>query len=179
MVFDILKCCDILNLVSKITDTYFFYPMYPTYVTKEGYTQLVNELESLKKNKRREVAQKIKEAKELGDLSENAEYSAAKDEQAFVEGRIAELDAMLQDVQVIKHSDKQKDIVTVGSTVRLKMGDQELAYTIVGSSEADPLNGKISNESPLGKSFLGKKIGDEVSVVVPVGTLTYYILEVQ
>ncbi|HAZ16809.1 MAG: transcription elongation factor GreA [Candidatus Jacksonbacteria bacterium RIFCSPLOWO2_02_FULL_43_9] len=153
--------------------------MSPTYVTKEGYASLTKELEDLKKNKRREVAQKIKEAKELGDLSENAEYSAAKDEQAFVESRIAELEAMLQDVQIIRSSDnKKKEAVVVGSTVRLKMGDQELSYTIVGSSEADPLNGKVSNESPLGKSFLGKKVGDEVSVLVPVGTITYHILEI-
>ena len=153
--------------------------MSPTYVTKEGYASLTKELEDLKKNKGREVGKKIKEAKELGDLSENAEYSAAKDEQAFVESRIAELEAMLQDVQIIRSSDnKKKEAVVVGSTVRLKMGDQELSYTIVGSSEADPLNGKVSNESPLGKSFLGKKVGDEVSVLVPVGTITYHILEI-
>src|SRR3989338_8363057 len=99
--------------------------MSPTYVTKEGYASLTKELEDLKKNKRREVAQKIKEAKELGDLSENAEYSAAKDEQAFVESRIAELEAMLQDVQIIRSSDnKKKKGGVLGSTVRFLKGGQ-------------------------------------------------------
>ncbi len=147
-----------------------------TYVTKEGFASLTDELEDLKKVKRREIAQRIKEAKELGDLSENAEYAAAKDDQSFNEGRIAELESMLQDVKIIKKTAKKGGKVDVGSTVKLKMDSEELEYRIVGSSEADPLNGKISNESPLGKAFLGKEVGEEVQVDVPAGTVTYTIL---
>ncbi|MBT3412794.1 MAG: transcription elongation factor GreA [Candidatus Jacksonbacteria bacterium] len=149
-----------------------------TYVTKAGFETLTEELEDLKKVKRREIAQRIKEAKELGDLSENAEYASAKDDQSFNEGRIAELESMLQDVKIIKNTGKKGGKVDVGSKVKLKIDSEELEYMIVGSSEADPLNGRISNESPLGKAFLGKEVGSEVEIEVPAGKVVYTILEI-
>ncbi|MEG6617221.1 transcription elongation factor GreA [Peptococcaceae bacterium 1198_IL3148] len=148
-------------------------------VTAEGLKQLEKELETLKSVKRREVAQRIKQAIEFGDISENSEYDDAKNEQAFIEGRIATLEKMLRNAKVIEDSNS-KDIVSLGSTVMLKdleFGD-ELKYTIVGSVEADPDANKISNESPVGKAILGRKKGDVVDVEVPVGVIQYEILEI-
>lgn len=149
-----------------------------TYITADGLKKLKEELEHLKTVTRMEISERIREAKELGDLSENAEYSDAKDEQTFIENRIAELEAIIRNVQIIKKN-KKNGIVQIGSALKLKMENgKEITYTIVGSSEAKPLEGKISNESPLGKAFLGKKEGEIVDVSVPKGIIKYTILEI-
>jgi transcription elongation factor GreA len=149
------------------------------FITKEGLEKLKKELEYLKINKRREIAQALQKAKELGDLSENAEYAEAKEAQSFNEGRIAELEEMIKSATTIKTSANQGDIVQIGSTVEIENGQMAREYTIVGSEEADPANGRISNESPLGMAFLGKKIGDEVEIETPSGKITYRILKIK
>ncbi len=151
-----------------------------TYVTAEGLKRLEQELNELKTVKRKEIAERIKEAKELGDLSENAEYQEAKDEQGFIERRIMELDNLILNVEVIKKT-KKGGAVQVGSTIKVKnekLG-KEFTYTIVGSSEANPAEGKISNASPMGQSFLGAKKGDTVDVQVPAGVMKFEILSVE
>lgn len=148
-----------------------------TYVTKEGLAKLKSELKELKTNKRKEIAWRIQEAKELGDLSENAEYGEAKDEQAFIEGRIIELENIMKNVEVIPEK-STGDIVQVGSTVTFATDQGEKQYTIVGSNEANPLKGLISNESPLGQAFIGHKLGDKVKVVLPSGQFTYKIVKI-
>lgn len=151
-----------------------------TILTLEGLKQLESELETLKTVKRREIAQRIKQAIEFGDISENSEYEDAKNEQAFIEGRIATLEKMLRNAKVIEENNQNKDVVSLGSTVLLKdleFGD-ELKYTIVGSVEADPDENKISNESPVGKAILGHKKGDTVEVAVPMGTIKYQVLDI-
>lgn len=150
-----------------------------TYVTKDGLKKLKDELKTLKTVKRKEIAQRIQEAKELGDLSENAEYAEAKTEQAFTEGRILELENMLKNAEVIAEDQAANGVVQVGSTVKLKSDEGEKQYTIVGSNEADPANGLISNESPLGQAFIGRKVGDKVNVNAPKGQVIYRILEVR
>ncbi len=144
------------------------------YVTKEGLKKIEEELQHLVHTKRKEIALRIQEAKELGDLSENAEYSDAKEEQALTAARIIELETMLKNTELIAHK-KNTDIVEVGSAVTVKGEEGVLTYTIVGSSEADPLSLKISNESPLGSAFIGKNKGDEVVVKTPGGDVTYTI----
>jgi transcription elongation factor GreA len=148
------------------------------YVSKEGLEKFKQELNDLITVKRKEIIERIERAKELGDLSENAEYAAAKDEQAFVEGRIIELQDMVTRAEVINGSGKV-DLVRVGSKVKVKTDGTETEYEIVGVAEADPLNGKISNESPLGRSFLGRRIGDKVQIQIPKGTVVYTILEIR
>ena len=149
------------------------------YVSEEGLVKFKKELEELVNSRRREVVKRIERAKEMGDLSENAEYDAAKDEQAFVEGRIAELQNLVRKAEIISSKKKNSDgNVAVGSLVKVKNNGDTLEYTIVGVAEADPTNGKISNESPLGKAFLGKRVGDKIDVTVPKGTITYTILEI-
>jgi transcription elongation factor GreA len=148
------------------------------YVSREGLEKFKQELNDLVTVKRKEVIERIERAKELGDLSENAEYAAAKDEQAFIEGRILELQDMITHAELINGSGKV-DIVRVGSKVRVKNNSDEVEYEIVGVAEADPLAGKISNESPLGKAFLGKRVGDSVQIQVPKGTVVYTILEIK
>jgi len=150
-----------------------------TLVTKDGYDKLIEELEYLKTIKRREVAARLKEAISYGDLSENSEYEESKNEQAFVEGRIMELEGKVKTVKII--SDKHGDFksVQLGTTVHLKNlsttnSDVEV-YTIVGSTEADPFEGKISNESPVGTALLDKKKGDKVKAHVPAGVIEYEI----
>lgn len=148
------------------------------FITKEGLKKIEVELAELKL-KRKDVAQRIKEAKELGDLAENAEYSAAKEEQSFVDTRILELEALLRTAVVIKKKTAGGK-VTIGSLVKLKTDDDKMiTYTISGSNEADPAKGLISNESPLGKSLLDKKIGETISVQVPRGTARFEIVEIQ
>lgn len=149
-------------------------------LTLEGLKKLELELEQLKTVKRREVAERIKQAIEFGDISENSEYEDAKNEQAFIEGRILTLEKMLRNAKVIDDVDVKTDVVSVGSTVLLKdvEFDEELEYTIVGSAEADPGAYKISNESPVGKAILGKTIGNTVEVSVPAGILKYQILNI-
>ncbi|PIY97008.1 MAG: transcription elongation factor GreA [Candidatus Kerfeldbacteria bacterium CG_4_10_14_0_8_um_filter_42_10] len=146
-----------------------------TFITKEGLAKLKKDLEYLKTEKRKEIAERIREAKELGDLSENAEYTEAKEEQAFVEGKIIELEYVIKNSQVIE-SDKKSDCVRVGSKIKLESENNKIEYIIVGSNESDPGKGKISNESPLGRAFLNKKIGEEVIVEVPQGAKKFKIL---
>ena len=150
-------------------------------LTYEGLKKLEDELEDLKVVKRKEVSQKIKEAREQGDLSENAEYDAAKDEQRDIETEIAELEVILANCEVIQDNDKNKDVVKMESVVVLHdvEFDEDIEYTIVGSSEADSLNNKISNESPLGAALIGKKKGDTVKVEAPVGEIEYTVVSVK
>lgn len=152
-----------------------------TILTPEGLRKLEDELEHLKTVKRKEVAERIKASKEFGDLAENAEYEDAKNEQAFVEGRILQVEQMLRNARVIDNHDAPSDQVTVGSTVRLKdlATGEEFAYMIVGSAEADPDHDRISNESPVGKALLGRHKGDTVNVVVPAGRLRYSVLQIK
>lgn len=147
-----------------------------TFITADGLEKLRQELKHLKTVKRREIAQRIQEAKELGDLSENAEYAEAKNEQAFVEGRIAELEAVVKNAVII-HQEKNAEQVRVGSKVKAKVENGQVeTYSIVGSNEADPKNGRISNESPLGQAFLGKRVGDAVVIEVPGGKRSLQIV---
>ncbi len=150
------------------------------YVTEEGLQQLQNELTELKTIKRRELSDRIQDAKELGDLSENAEYIEAKEEQGFVEGQIIDLEQKLKNIEIISH-EKNTRTVEVGSTITVKNLDanKEMTLTIVGSSEADPLKQLISNESPLGQSFIGNDVGATVTVETPGGKVQYKILSVE
>ena len=149
-------------------------------VTDEGLRKLENELEELKTVKRKEVAEKIKVALSFGDLSENSEYDEAKNEQAFVESRIASLEAMLKVAKVVDEADLSTDNIGVGSKVKVLNvnKNKEVSYSIVGSTESDPLNGKISDESPIGKALIGAAVGDEVHAEVPAGTITFKVLEI-
>ncbi|KPU42718.1 transcription elongation factor GreA [Oxobacter pfennigii] len=150
-------------------------------LTYEGVKKLEEELEYLKTVKRKEITQKIKTALSFGDLSENSEYDEAKNDQAFVEGRIALLENMLKSAKVIDEDDITTDKVNVGCTVKVKdvEFDDDIEYTIVGSAEADPGKLKISNESPVGRGLMGKKVGDEVEISVPDGIIKYVILEIK
>ena len=141
------------------------------FLTKKGYEERVALLENLKVVRRKEVAQKLKEAREQGDLSENAEYDAAKDEQRDIETQITELEAILSNAEIIQDNDKSTDRVKMESVVKLHdiEYDEDIEYVIVGSSEADSLNNKISNESPLGAALIGKKVGEIVKVEAPAG----------
>lgn len=150
-----------------------------TFLTQEGLEKMRHELLELKTVRRREIALRIQEAKELGDLSENAEYVEAKNEQSFVEGRIVELESILKNATIITQGKRTSDIVQVGSSVRVQKDGEEIDYEIVGSNEADPSAGKISNESPLGTAFLGKKVGEVVAVDVPKGTVEYTIVHIR
>lgn len=147
------------------------------HLTAEGIQTLKDELKELSTSKRAEIAERLKEAKADGDLSENAMFDAARDEQGFVEGRISEIEHILKHSTLIKGN--KGDAVALGSTVHLELEDGQQTYTIVGSTEANPDNGKISHESPIGKALLGKKAGEEVEIEVPSGTLVYKILEVK
>jgi transcription elongation factor GreA len=143
-----------------------------TILTPEGLRKLEEELEFLKTVKRKEVAERIKQAKEFGDLSENSEYEDAKNDQAFTEGRILTVEGMLRNAKVINNP----DIVSIGSTLKLvDESGEELTFTIVGSPEADPAHDKISNESPVGRALLGKRKGETVTVQAPAGTMKYTI----
>lgn len=149
-------------------------------MTKEGKEALEAELKDLKENKRYEIAQKIKEAREQGDLSENAEYDAAKDEQRDIEARIEELEDILKNVEVIEE-ELGSDAVNIGATVRVldvELGEEE-EFRLVGSTEADSLNGLISNEAPLGNALIGHTVGDTVSVETEFGVFEYKILDIQ
>jgi transcription elongation factor GreA len=147
-----------------------------TILTPEGLRKLEEELEVLKTVKRKEVAERIKQSKEFGDLMENSEYEDAKNEQAFIEGRILTLEGMLRNAKVINNHEVRSDLVTVGSTVQVTdEGGEELTYTIVGSPEADPLHDRISNESPVGRALLGRRRGEKVTVKAPAGTIRYTI----
>ncbi len=147
-------------------------------ISQEGYDKLKKELEHLTKTRRREIAKRIASAKELGDLSENAEYAEAKDEQAFNEGRIAEVTALLKNLTIVENG-SNKGTVGMGSKVTVKINENERQYTIVSFNEADPATGKISNESPLGMAFINRKVGDIVRVETPGGESEYKILNIE
>lgn len=150
-------------------------------LTYEGLQKLENELQDLKVVRRKEVSQKIKEAREQGDLSENAEYDAAKDEQRDIEARIDEIEKILKNAEVVIEEEVDLDKISVGCRVRIldMEYDEELEYKIVGSTEASSLKGKISNESPVGKALLGAKVDDIVTVETQAGDLNYKVLEIQ
>lgn len=149
-------------------------------LTYEGLKKLEEELEYLKTVKRKEIAERIKVARGYGDLSENAEYDAAKEEQALVEGKIAELEKNLRNAKVIDEDELTEDTISVGATIKLfdLEFDEELTYRIVGSTEADPDAGKISNESPVGAALIGHKVGDVVDIEVPQGVIKFKVLEI-
>ncbi|AAK81134.1 transcription elongation factor GreA [Clostridium acetobutylicum] len=150
-------------------------------ITYKGVKKLEEELEYLKTTKRKEITEKIKVALSFGDLSENSEYDEAKNDQAFVEGRIAQIENMLKNANVIDESELKNDVVSVGSKVMVKdyQFDEEIEFSIVGSAEADPIENKISNESPVGSALIGKKVGDEIEVNVPDGVDKYKILAIK
>ncbi len=150
------------------------------FLTPEGLIKLENELDISKTVRRKEIATRIKTALDFGDLSENSEYDQAKNEQAQLEERIAKLETMLRNAKLIDEDEITTDVVSIGSKVVVNdlEYDEEMEYVIVGSAEADPFEGKISNESPLGSSLLGKKPGDQVEVKVPDGSIKYEILKI-
>lgn len=149
-----------------------------TYLTKGGYENLKLELENLLNTERKSVAERIKAAKQHGDLSENSEYSDAKEQQSFVEGRIIEIEHILKNAEIIEDIHNDCKEVGLGCTVQLVSSSKNLEYKIVGSVEANPDKGFISNESPIGKALLGKKTGDEVEVSVPAGVTKYTIKKI-
>lgn len=147
-------------------------------ISKEGCEKLKNELEYLKTEKRKEIAGRIQKAKDMGDLSENAEYSEAKDEQALNEGKIIDKEHILKNLIIVKNGGNNEE-VGMGSKITVKAGDKKKVYTIVSFNEVDPLEGKISNESPIGKAFIGKKKNDKVKVETPKGETEYKILNIE
>ena len=150
-------------------------------LTSEGLKKLEDELDELIVVKRKEVAQKIKEAREQGDLSENAEYDAAKDEQRDIEARIEEIEKILKNAEIVDEDEVDLGTINIGCQIKILdiEFDEELTYKIVGSTEANSLKGKISNESPVGKALIGKKVGDLVSVETQVGVIQYKVLDIQ
>ena len=150
-------------------------------LTYAGLKKYEDELQDLKIHRRQEIAQKIKEAREQGDLSENAEYDAAKDEQRDIEARIEELEAILKNAEVVVEDEVDLDKINVGCTVKVFdiTFDEEMEFKIVGSTEANSLEGKISNESPVGKDLIGAHTGDVVEVEMPMGIMKYKVLEIQ
>src|SRR6185503_2146204 len=143
-------------------------------LTAEGLQKLNDELKELINKKRPDVIERIREAASHGDLSENADYAQAREEQSFIEGRIQEIEDMIKNAEIITAS-TQHSTVTIGSTISVKVANQEKTYTIVGSNEANPAEGKISNESLVGKALLGKKLGDKVMIQAPAGEMEYEI----
>lgn len=150
-------------------------------MTYEGLKKIEDELQYLKVEKRQDIAQKLKEARAQGDLSENAEYDAAKDEQRDIEARIDELEKILKNVEVVDEDEVDLDKINIGCLVKIfdVSADKEREYKIVGSTEANSLKGKISNESPVGQALMGKKVGDVVDVETQMGILQYKVLEIQ
>ena len=150
-------------------------------LTPEGYEKLKQEIEHLSTEKRREVAERIRTAREFGDIAENAEYDDAKNEQALLEHRIATLEERLRNARVIEKKEISKDVVSIGSKVKLRDVDAKrtVEYHIVGSAEANPAENKLSNESPVGKAIIGHKKGDTVEVTAPRGSLKFKILEIK
>ena len=150
-------------------------------LTADGLKRLEDELEELKTIKRKEVAEKIKVALSFGDLSENSEYDEAKNEQAMVEARIVQLEAILKNAKVLDNDEMDTDLVNLGSKVKIRdvEFDEIMEYHLVGSTEADPMNGKISDESPVGKAILGHRVGEMVEAETPSGMVQFEILEIQ
>lgn len=149
-----------------------------TYLSQEGIETLKKELQELKTKKRQEIAKRLQEAKDLGDLSENAEYFEAKEAQSLNENRVVEIEKLLKNAVVIE-TPSEEDIVRVGSTIEVKSNNGTEIFNIVGSAEAKPQEGKISNESPLGRAFLGRKIGDEIEIKTPSGITKYKIIKIE
>jgi transcription elongation factor GreA len=149
----------------------------PTYISKEGLAKLRHELDEMVSVRRPEIAQRIHDAKEHGDLTENAEYEDAKNEQAFVEGRIQMVEALIKNATLIDEH-HTNDHVQIGSTVKVSGPDGSQTFTIVGTTEAKPTDGKISNESPVGRALLGRKKGESVTVQVPAGDIDYKIVSI-
>jgi transcription elongation factor GreA len=150
------------------------------FVSKEGYQKLENELEHLKTVKRKEVAMAIQKARSFGDLSENSEYDEAKNEQAEIESRIAMLEVTLENATILDDKDIKTDKVSVGNTVKINniATEQEEEYRIVGSTESDPIEGKISDDCPLGKTLLGQRVGDSINVETPGGIVKYTVISI-
>ena len=148
------------------------------FITKKGLKKLKKELNDLKGGKHREIAKRIYEAKEMGDLSENAEYTEAKEAQSLNEQHIAKLEQTIKETTLIDETKNETTVVRIGSTITVKNNDQAKCFTIIGSSEADPSQGKVSNESPLGAAFLGHKLGNEVEVRTPGGVVKYKIIKI-
>ncbi len=146
-------------------------------LTPEGLEKIKKEYKELTGSRRKEIAERIQKARELGDLTENAEYDAAREEQATVEGRIAELEELMKRAEVVKNN-KCPVQIDVGCRVRVHLEGRDEEFQIVGAPEADPASGKISHESPLGQALLGKKVGDKIEVNAPVGKLIYKILDI-
>lgn len=171
-------CCIFIFILVPhlVRDLYYKFMTDQQIISEEGYHKLQEELHYLTTAKRREIADRIEKAKELGDLSENAEYSDAKEAQAFNEGRVSELTSLIKNVTVV--NSLGKDIVGMGSHVSVEVDGQKKDFTIVSFNEADPLAGKISNESPLGLAFDGKKVGDTVIVHTPKGDTKYKITKI-
>ena len=151
-----------------------------TLLTDEGLKNYENELEYLKDVKRKEIAEKIKVARSFGDLSENSEYDEAKNDQAMLEARIAQIEAILKNAKIIDDSELTNEHIHIGSKVKLHdcEFDEDIEYQIIGSNEADPFDGKISDESPVGAALLGHKIGDTVEVETPDGAIKFVVLEI-
>lgn len=147
-------------------------------LTEDGLKKLQDELKVLKEVRRHEVIERIQEAVSHGDLSENADYAQAKEEQAFIEGHIQEIEEMLKNAQIISHSPNH-NIVSIGSTVTAKVGGKEVKYAIVGANEANPAAGKISNESLVGRALLGAKKGDKIPIQAPAGKTEYEIVSIE
>ena len=150
----------------------------PAYLSEQKRKELEAELLNLKMVERKNIAGQLEYAKSLGDLSENAEYQDAKDEQGFIAGRIAQLESLITKSEVIREN-TSKEIVNIGSTIKVLCDGNEFQYTIVGSNEANPAAGLISNESPLGRAFLGRKVGEKVKVMIPRGDMDCEILNIQ
>ncbi|HSL98318.1 MAG TPA: transcription elongation factor GreA [Candidatus Deferrimicrobiaceae bacterium] len=149
----------------------------PTYISRDGLEKLHQELEELISVRRPDIAQRIHDAKEHGDVTENAEYEDAKNEQAFVEGRIQQLEALIKNATLFDEN-HGNDHVQIGSTVKVQGPDGKESFTIVGSTEARPTEGRISNESPVGRALLGRKKGDTITVQVPAGDIAYKIVQI-
>lgn len=152
--------------------------MTKNYISAEGLEKMKAELLELKTVKRREAADRIEAAKNLGDLSENAEYHEAKDSLGLIEGRISQIEEYMKNMEVIDEDLGKGDRVRVGSTLNVEVNGKEKEFTIVGSTEADPLSGKISNESPIGNALLGARVGDTVGVQTPAGTTRYTVVSI-
>jgi len=154
--------------------------MEKVYLTAEGLARLKEELEQLKGTARVELAKRLRAAIEEGDLSENADYQKAKEDQGFLEGRIQELEYVLSNATIIDNSHKERDVVEIGARITVQEdGFEPVTYSLVGAKEADPGNGRISNESPIGRAILGHKAGDVVTVDTPGGTVTLKIVEIE
>lgn len=150
----------------------------PVHLTREGLQQIEEELAQLTGARRLEVAERIRHARDFGDIAENAEYTEAKNEQSLVEGRILTLETMVRNAVIIEDGHREAGVAALGASVKVRLDDGEETYAIVGAAEADPLAGRISNESPLGRALLGHRAGDEVEWSSPIGTSRVKILAV-